>query len=122
MSKLFIIFFLTFTGFLLINGDEWKGVFNHLINIISKAVTEYFQVFGILFKNAFSGTIYLIDHLVSEYFETFELCYNHTLDVIVKMIDKYFELVKFLVQCVVGVPNSWIYTIGFVTVVYIIKK
>ena len=45
MSKFLTIFFLSFTGFLLVHGDEWKGVFNHLFNIISKAVTEYFIVF-----------------------------------------------------------------------------
>ena len=121
MSKLLTIFFLTFTGFLLVHGDEWKGVFNHLFNIISKAVTEYFIVFGELFKNAFDGTLQLIDHLVSEYFDTFQICYNHTLDVLVKMIDKYLELLKFLIQNLVGVPNSWIYTFGLVAITYILK-
>ena len=63
----------------------------------------------------------LID-LVSEYFDTFQICYNHTLDVLVKMIDKYLELLKFLIQNLVGVPfNSWIYTFGAVAATYILK-
>ena len=79
---------------------------NHLFNIISKAVTEYFIVFSELFKDTFDGTLELIDHLVSEYFDTFQLCYNHTLDILAKMIDKYLDLLKFLIQNLVGVPNE----------------
>ena len=121
MAKLLSIFFLTLTGFLLIHGDNWKPEVNHLFNIISKAVTEYFIVFDDLFKNSFDGTLELIDHLVSEYFDTFQLCYNHTLDILAKMIDKYLDLLKFLIQNLVGVPNSWVYTFGAIAITYILK-
>tara|TARA_Y100000389_G_C17227424_1_gene396407 strand:+ start:339 stop:707 length:369 start_codon:yes stop_codon:yes gene_type:complete len=122
MAKLLSIFFLTITGFLLIHGDDWKPEINHLFNIISKAVAEYFIVFDDLFKNSFDGTLNLIDHLVSEYFETIQLCYNHTLDILEKMIDKYLDLLKFLIQNLVGVPNSWVYTFGLIAVTYILKN
>ena len=122
MAKLLSIFFLTLTGFLLIHGDNWKPEVNHLFNIISKAVTEYFIVFDDLFKNSFDGTLELIDHLVSEYFDTFQLCYNHTLDILAKMIDKYLDLLKFLIQNLVLVPNSWVYTFGLIAVTYILKN
>jgi hypothetical protein len=122
MAKLLSIFFLTITGFLLIHGDNWKPEINHLFNIISKAVTEYFIVFDDLFKNSFDGTLNLIDHLVSEYFETIQLCYNHSLDILAKMIDKYLDLLKFLIQNLVGVPNSWVYTFGLIAVTYILKN
>jgi hypothetical protein len=122
MAKLLSIFFLTITGFLLIHGDEWKPEINHLFNIISKSVTEYFIVFDDLFKNSFEGTLNLIDHLVSEYFDTFQLCYNHTLDILAIMIDNYLELIKFLIQNLAGVPNSWVYTFGLIAVTYILKN
>ena len=122
MAKLLSIFFLTFTGFLLIHGDNWKPEVNHLFNIISKEVTEYFIVFDDLFKNSFDGTLNIIDHLVSEYFDTFQLCYNHSLDILEKMIDKYLDLLKFLIQNLVGVPNSWVYTFGLIAVTYILKN
>ena len=122
MPKLYSIFFILFTGFLLCHQENWKDVVIKLFDIISLAVSEYFVVFCKLFNISFEGVLFIIDNLVSEYFETFQICFNHTLDVLENMVDNYLNLLKFLIQNLVGVPNSWVYTFGAVSITYIIKK
>ena len=119
MSKLL---FIAFTGFLLLNQDNWKEVLVKLLNIISEAVSEYFYVFLQLFGESFEGVLNLINNLVENYFVTFQICYDHTLDILTKMVDNYLDLLKFLIFNLKDVPNSWVYTFGAIVITYILKN
>ena len=119
MSKLL---FIAFTGFLLLNQDNWKEVLVKLLNIISEAVSEYFYVFLELFGDSFKDVVKLINILVEDYFDTFQICYNHTLDVLTQMVDNYLDLLKFLIFNLKDVPNSWVYTFGAIVITYILKN
>jgi hypothetical protein len=117
MFKLFTIFFLGFSIFLVQNSENWKEILIKLLDIVSISVNEYLLIFNNLFDKSFLGVLDIIKILVGDYFITFENCFNHSLDIFEVMINHYIDFLQSLTH----VPDSWIYTLGAVSIVYILK-